>query len=401
MESIDYLRELAAVAPDRGSAGMQERQAARWIAQRLRGMGYTVSEQPFRTTRDNLYLMPVQVFALAIAAGWLSLAGYKWLPLVLLAYGLAVLLAEVSGYPLDLSAMPRFQSQNVYTEPVGVSSATIFVTAHYDTQRGSFLFHPRLLRYLAGWFRFCYAGLLVVSLGVVAEAAGWRAGLPLVVTGLTGCVVALIVFALAEITGRYTPGANDNGTGAALALYLAEDYARCRGDYPAGCELRFLFTGSEEAGEKGMKAFLRAQRSVLGKQVAMFVNLDNLGTGRLTYLSGEGMVWYRRAGRALLGAARATPEAEERKNLLLPTDALPASALGYEAISFLGLEPNGHPGNYHYHTDTLGNVEPEFLRFQQSYFKRYLMQVMSDRATGATALPQPPLARRTAAGAAS
>jgi hypothetical protein len=379
MESIDYLRELAAVAPDRGSASLHERQAAQWITQRLRAMGYTVSEEPFRTTRDNLYLMPVQVFALAIMAGWLSLAGYKWLPLVLLAYGLAVLLVEVSGHPLDLSAMPRFWSQNVYTEPVDASSPTIFVTAHYDTQRGSFLFHPRLLRYLAGFFRLCYAGLLLVLFGVVAESAGWRAGLPLVVAGLTGCVMALIVFGLAEITGRYTPGANDNGTGTALALYLAEDYVHCRGDYPAGCELRFLFTGSEEAGEKGMKAFLRAQRSRLGKQVTMFVNLDNLGTGRLTYLSGEGIVWYRRAGRALLAAARETPEAQERKNLLLPTDALPASALGYEAISFLGLEPNGHPGNYHYRTDTAENVQPQFLRFQQGYFKRYLMQVMSGR----------------------
>ena len=372
MESADYLHELAAVAPHRGSATAQERKAAAWITERLRAMGYTVTEQSFQTTRDNLYLIPVQVFSLAIAAGGLSLAGHKWRPAALLAYGLAVLLAEVSGYPVDLSVMPRFPSQNVYTEPQRAGAAAIFVTAHYDTQRGSFLFHPRLLPHLAWFFRLCYAGLLLLTLGAAAGT------FPLICAGLAVCVPALILFGLAEITGRYTPGANDNGAGTALALHLAEDYARCRADYPAGCELRFLFTGSEEAGEKGMKAFLRGRRDLPSKRGARFVNLDNLGTGRLIYLSGEGMLWRRAAGPTLLKAARETAEAEERKNLLLPTDALPASALGYEAISFLGLEPNGHPGNYHFRTDVAENVNPEFLQFQQAYFKRYLVRVMAE-----------------------
>jgi Peptidase family M28 len=370
LEAIEYLRELAARVPHRGCGSPQERIAARWIAERLRAMGYTVAEQPFRTTRDNLYLMPAQVFALAIAGGWLALAGHRWPAAMLLAYSVAILLVEVSGRPLDVSLLPRFHSQNVYTQPAGQPPATIFVTAHYDSQRGSFLFHPRVLRSLPWFFRLCYLGLLLELLGVAAGGAWLRAGLAI-------CIPAFAIFALAEISGRYTPGANDNGTGVALALYLAEDYARSPGDYPPGCWLRFLFTGCEEAGEKGMKAFLRAQRASLDPRRNRFVNLDNLGTGRLTCLAGEGLVWYRRAGATLLSAARSLPEAGERRNLLLPTDALPASALGYQAISFLGLEPNGHPGHYHYRTDTVDHVDPEFLRFQQAFFKEYLRRVMA------------------------
>jgi hypothetical protein len=55
MESIDYLRELAAVAPDRGSASLHERHAAEWIAQRLRCMGYTVSEQNSTNLSDPVW----------------------------------------------------------------------------------------------------------------------------------------------------------------------------------------------------------------------------------------------------------------------------------------------------------------------------------------------------------
>ena len=233
MQAIDYLRRLVAVTPHRGSASPQERIAANWIAGELLGMGYHVTEQPFRTTRDNLYLVPVQVFAIAIAAGWLSLVGHPLPSGLLLACGLAILLAEVSGYPLDLSLLPRFPSRNVYTESPTNASPTIFVTAHYDTQRGSFLFHPRLLPYLQPFFYLCYAGLVGLYLGVATEAAGWRAALILVRASLAMCTAALGTFLLAEFTGRYTPGANDNGSGTALALYLAERYARERHENPS------------------------------------------------------------------------------------------------------------------------------------------------------------------------
>jgi hypothetical protein len=360
---------LCEIAPHRGCGSPNELRAARWIAQRLQALGYTTAEQPFRTTRDNLYLMPLQVFVLAVAAGGLALVGHRWVAAVLLAYAVAILLMEVSGYAHDLTLMPRFPSQNVCTEMTRDAPATIFVTAHYDSQRGGFLFHPRFLAALPWFFRICYLGILLELSGLASTT--------LMQAGLAISIPALLIFALAELTGRYTAGANDNGTGVALALYLAEDYARFRAHYPPDCDLRFLFTGCEEAGEKGMKAFLRAHSAMLHPQRTRFLNLDNLGTGKLTYLAGEGLVWYRRAGATLLRAAREMGQADERRNLLLPTDALPAAALGFEAISFLGLGRNGNPANYHYRTDTIENVKPEFLQFQQAFFKAYLLRLMA------------------------
>jgi hypothetical protein len=382
-DSVDLLRELSQVAAHRGMGTANERVAAQWLAAKLRAAGYEVAEQPFRTTRDNLYLLPLQVFVCAIAAIGLALSDApSWLVVAILAYGIAMLLAEASGHAVDLTPMPRFASQNVLTGPMRRADRTVFVTAHYDTQRGSFLFHPKFVDRLPLFFNVCYGSLFVAIAAVTIDVVRFAAAGYVLWAALILCSCAGAVFLAAEITGRYTPGANDNGTGAALALWLASEYARQPGEFPPDCDLRFLFTGSEEAGCRGMKAFLKSHSRQLDPRHVRFVNLDNLGTGMLTYLSGEGMLLYRRAGATLLQIARAMRRSaarpvEEQANLLLPTDALSPSALGFEAISFLGKDAAGRMGNYHCHTDTFANVDAAFLRFQQQFFAEYVKRAMS------------------------
>jgi len=382
-DSVDLLRELSQVAAHRGMGTPNERIAAQWLAARLRALGYEVAEQPFRTTRDNLYLLPAQLFVCAIAAVSVALATAPWWPAgALLAYGIAMAVAETSGHAIDLTTMPRFPSQNVLTKPVRPAARTFFITAHYDTQRGSFLFHPKFVDYLPLFFNICYASVFVAIAGVALKAARFAAAGYVLWTALILCACACAVYLAAEIGGRYTPGANDNGTGVAMALWLASEYARRPGEFPPNCELRFLFTGSEEAGCRGMKAFLKSQGKQLDPRRVYFVNLDNLGTGMLTYLSGEGMLFYRRAGDTLLDIARAMREnatrpVQEQANLLLPTDALPPAALGFEAISFLGKDAAGRMGNYHWHTDTFGNVDAAFMRFQQQFFAEFVKRAMA------------------------
>ena len=382
-DSVDLLRELSQVAVHRGMGTPNERIAAEWLAANLRAAGYEVAEQPFRTTRDNLYLLPLQVFVCAVAAIGLALSDAPWwLVVAILAYGIAMLLAEASGHTVDLTLMPRFPSRNVLTAPVRRADRTVFVTAHYDTQRGSFLFHPKFVDRLPLFFNVCYGSVFVAVVAVAANVARFAAAGYILWAALILCSCAGAVFLAAEITGRYTPGANDNGTGAALALWLACEYARRPGEFPADCDLRFLFTGSEEAGCRGMKAFLKSHSRQLDPRRVRFVNLDNLGTGMLTYLSGEGMLFYRRAGADLLGIARAMRQSaarpvQEHANLLLPTDALPPSALGFKAISFLGKDAAGRMGNYHWHTDTFANVDAAFLRFQQQFFVEFVKRAMA------------------------
>jgi len=382
-DSVDLLGELSRLAAHRGMGTANERIAAEWLAARLVAMGYAVATERFRTTRDNLYLLPLQLFVCAMAAVALSLATARWWPAaILLAYGIAMLVGETSGYAIDLTAMPRFSSQNVLTQPVRQAARTVFITAHYDAQRGSFLFHPRFVDHLPLFFNACYASVFVALAGVAMQAARFAAARYVLWMALILCACACGVYLAAEIGGRYTPGANDNGTGVALALWLASEYARQPDGFPPEGDLRFLFTGSEEAGCRGMKAFLKSEGRHLDCHRVRFVNLDNLGTGMLTYLTGEGMLFYRRAGATLLAIARAMREAAERPiqeqaNLLLPTDALPPSAQGFEAISFLGKDAAGRMGNYHWHTDTFGNVDTAFMRYQQQFFAEFVRRAMA------------------------
>lgn len=60
-----------------------------------------------------------------------------------------------------------------------------------------------------------------------------------------------------EVTGRYVQGANDNGSGVALTLALAEYFTNHRSEFPENIDIVFLFTGSEGAGVRGMKHFIK------------------------------------------------------------------------------------------------------------------------------------------------
>ena len=143
--------------------------------------------------------------------------------------------------------------------PWAAPSAVLFITAHYDTQHGAFLFHPKFVDHVPLFFNACYASVFVAIAGVALKAARFAAADCVLRTALLLCAGACAVCLAAEITGRYTPGANDNGTGVALALWLASEYARRPADFPSDCDLRFLFAGSEEAGCRGMKAFLKSE----------------------------------------------------------------------------------------------------------------------------------------------
>ncbi|HHY79576.1 MAG TPA: peptidase, partial [Thermoanaerobacter sp.] len=111
-----------------------------------------------------------------------------------------------------------------------------------------------------------------------------------------------------------------------------------------------------------------------------FIILDNLGTGKVTYLEGEGMIFYKRAGKMLLDIAEEMAKGrdgkvQKMKNLLLPTDALPAMAAGFDAIAFLGKDEKGRLGNYHWYTDTIENVDTQLLSYEEEFFKEYLVKV--------------------------
>lgn len=381
-DSRKYLEELVQFR-HRGSATKNERQAAEYILRELERMGYKVERQTFKTTRDNLYMLPLQVAILLFISALLSLMYggiVNALAFFLSIFGIMLLLLEVSGIPVETSIMPRFLSQNIFTKFDESKEKRIIVSAHYDTQRASVMFHPKIVDYLGLIYNISYVGFGLVPIGILFNVFKFQPlGTVFLIIGLIIVTANIIFMALCEITGKYTQGANDNGTGVALALALAEYYINHKDEFPGNVDVVFLFTGSEETGERGMKHFIKRYAKSLPKDT-QFIILDNLGTGKITYLEGEGMIFYKKAGKMLLDIAEEmqkgySGKVQRMKNLLLPTDALPVMVAGFDAIAFLAKDEKGRLGNYHWHTDTIENVDIDLLLYEEEFFKEYLMKV--------------------------
>jgi hypothetical protein len=114
-----------------------------------------------------------------------------------------------------------------------------------------------------------------------------------------------------------------------------------------------------------MKAFLAKYGHELDD--AVFINLDNLGSGAITYVTHEGMARRYEADRRLMGATRravreADLQVKGREYHGLSTDATPALARGFRAMSIMAFDINGRLPNWHWKTDTADAVSEANLQ---------------------------------------
>lgn len=373
-----YLERLSRHA-HRGSATAAEAAAAADLRRWLEELGYRVQEQPFRAPRDTLYLGPAAVMVAFLEAAVFGL----WFPgLALLgaALFLGPMVGEMLGSRLDFDRLlPLYASQNVVARRPGAGDArqTLVISAHYDTQRASYLFHPRFAPWLQPYFNMVYASLMLIPAGLALRWAFPGAAWPTWVLGIGSALTALNVafLLICRFTGKHINGANDNGSGVALLLALAERWAK---EPLTGVEPIFLLTGAEEVGTRGMKHFVR--HCGLDPASTFFINLDNLGAGTLHYLAGEGMLAYKPYCERLCALAEtvgtehpALPGGIRRKqNLLLPTDGLPPTVAGFRTITFIAFSEDGQLVDYHWYTDRLDHIDQALLASTESFLWAYL-----------------------------
>jgi Zn-dependent M28 family amino/carboxypeptidase len=170
--------------------------------------------------------------------------------------------------------------------------------------------------------------------------------------------------ALSEVT----PGANDNASGVAAALSLADELERER---PDNLDVWVVLTGGEEASMRGMRAFLRAHRETLEPGSTFVLNIDSVGSGEVRYVTAEGLAVTYELGSRLteLAAALAQADAEDpdryRAGPLrhgLATDSLPARLAGIPATTITCLEPGAAvPANMHTRDDVPGNLDAQAI----------------------------------------
>jgi len=110
------------------------------------------------------------------------------------------------------------------------------------------------------------------QVNVIAELAAGAAAPPIAVPD--ELVVVAHYDHLGVRDGQAHPGADDNASGVAVALAVARDLQRR--PLPAAARVRFLFTGAEELGLFGARAFVAAPPVPLDHVRAVY-NLDMVG----------------------------------------------------------------------------------------------------------------------------
>lgn len=387
------IRSLSAIHRPSASAGEQE--AAEWVASRLKEMGLEAAVEEFR-------FYPAYWNAWGIHVGVAALAGIASLFSRRLARPSAVvssLLAAsfwgdlTTGFHWLRGLLPARPGYNVLARlPNPGAKRVLIVSAHHDAPHSGAVFHPaiaRSLRARSGAVReqppilqLPFAAILTVAAASVLRARGlppflWRSPLRLavLVNGLTAALLADI--------GRspVSPGANDDASGVAAVLAMAEEFKR---KPPSNLEVWFLSAGCEEAIMGGMLAFGRRHFPDLAGRRPFFLNFEVLGSGRVSYMEGEGFLklypYHQEAVELAAEVAREKGFEEVTSHTIrFGTDALVPTRHGFPAITVDSTNESGWISNYHWPTDTPENIDVSSVRRAVAFAQR-MAELLDERA---------------------
>jgi hypothetical protein len=327
-----------------------ERRAANWLAERLREGGR-------RAQVEATYVHPQYglVHALHCALGFAGSLVAIVQPAV--GFGL-VLLAAVSMY-LDLNGrfyllrrlFFRRASQNVVARGKRPKApARLFICAHYDSARTGALFQPKRvarasrlaarLPFPIAPFRILFWSLAVLLPILGARMAGIDSNLISLLQLFPTLILLVGVFMLGDIElSEVVPGANDNASGVATALALAEELDSGQ---PENLDVWVVLTGAEECQTEGMRSFIRSHRKSLDGEATYFIVIDAVGAGGVRYDVGEGLAVTYDMDRRLVQLCEAIAAAEREGDDRFAaqplrsgfaTDALPARLAKFRAIA--------------------------------------------------------------------
>jgi hypothetical protein len=355
---------------DRTPCSPGERQAAEWLAMRLGsidGVEVALEDEPsWGTFPPNA----TAVGLLGMAGAWCSLHGRRGTGALLACACAAGLIDEAQNGPRVLRRLIRRRRRTVnVVARAGDAEAieTVVVIAHHDAPQTGLLFDQTLLRRawernpermsrakrsLPQWWTGLAAPLGALATALTGLRAPARAGLAI---GTLGTALVADVW-----RSQTVPGANDNLSGAAALVALAELLAQRP---VSGLRVLLVSCGAEETLQDGIRAFVSRHGPRLAPERTTFVNLDTVGSPHLIMLEGEGPIWMERyAGawlRDLLAETAERLQIELERGFLAraSTDSVIPSRAGYPIATLVSLTDWRAAANYHLPSDVPENLE--------------------------------------------
>jgi Peptidase family M28 len=372
MAVMDLLRsvieELAPIPRLPTSDG--ERDAAHLIRDRLEGYGCRAAVEEVSAYRS--YAWPIGVLsALGFASAVASLRGHRVLGAIGGAVAAIGIVDDITGGAMATRrvAMRPRTAYNVVAETGDPESTrTLVVLAHHDAAPSGLVFDQTVTQWLADrrpdivealksnpplWWP-VIAGPAFVSLGSVAGSRRLR---------WLGLISSLGSLAAMVDIGRRpaVPGANDNLSGVAALVSVAEQLAR---DPVSNLRVLLVSAGAEEALQEGIRGFARAHFPRLRARDTWFLNLDTVGSGRLVLLEGEGTVRmhdYDRAFKDLVARCAAEHDIPLLRGLRShnSTDGSVPHRHGYPTATVVSVDDRKLLPHYHLDSDRPEHVDYE------------------------------------------
>ncbi|MGH2987076.1 MAG: M28 family peptidase, partial [Solirubrobacterales bacterium] len=371
-----------------------ERRAADRAAERLRELGRKAEVEP-------TYVHPQYglVHALHCALGF---AG-SLIAIEIPALGFGLVLAAATSMYLDLnyrlylvrSLFFRRASQNVVSRGGRADArGRLIVCAHVDTGRSGAVYAPKRARRAArlrkrfpwlGPFRLLFWSLAALLPLLGARMAGVDSDAIAVLQLPPTLVLLLGIFALVEIElSPVVPGANDNASGVATAISIAQEL---EADPAENLDVWLVLDGGEEGQQEGMRAFVRAHRKQLDRERTFFLSLESVGAGHVRYETAGGWVISYEMDRRLVALCEAIAAADaegERRFGTEPLrhgsagDSMPPRLAGFRSIGLGCLDEDGLAPHSHLPSDVPKAIDPQALDRAHDFALELIRQLDRD-----------------------
>jgi hypothetical protein len=280
---LTHLEVLAGKIGARPAGSPAERQALDYLDGLFRSWGYKVRREAVAFAPPVRFNLPYLLGAVALGvAGWVSQA-VPWLALAV--PFLLMILPQWSRWWVQ-NRKPSQASENVLAWLGGeeLQPPVLLFCAHVDTARVVPLRHPWLLRLYSRTFDIVQRFAWMIFALALLQVWGWQIAeavlYPVAALGSLGglWLAVLQLLPTANKEAAYSPGANDNASGVAVLLALAEELATSASQPPS---VAFLFTTAEECGLYGGRQFVKAHAE--WAKTSSVICVDMVGSGEILY----------------------------------------------------------------------------------------------------------------------
>ena len=369
LPSDETLREVVftLAAMDRPPCSPGEREAAEWLAERLRTAGVgdvALEDEPSWGTFPPTV---TTLAALGAVSALLALKGHRILGGMGSAKAGLGLADEVLNGPRIFRRAMRSEKRTVNVLAKAGNpdaSHTLVVLAHHDAAQTGFLFDQTAVRTFHEHFPTVIPQIKTQPPQWWGAFAGPLLGLAGALTGRRGLAKAGVILNLGTVVAvgdmwrsETVPGANDNLTACAVLVSLAEMLR----ESPRDVQVWLVSAGAEETLQDGIRAFMNRHEADLDREATSFLCIDTVGSPRLMMLEGEGPGWMEDYDP---GLRETVARVAERDGLAMErgfrarasTDAIIPQRHGYRIANLSSVNDYHNLSNYHLPSDTAENV---------------------------------------------